>query len=240
MKTLLNRQGDAHCSMSAVRWLLPRGETNGQSSYRESCDLCIVGGGYTGLWTAIIAKERDPSRDVILIDAHEVGSAASGRNGGFMDSSLTHGVANAQQRFPDEVNVLEELGLHNLNEIESAIRRYNIDCDYERTGAIDVATSSHPASYLSELRDDYQQLRSLGQSVEWLDQETLHSQVHSPTYSGGLWRKDRAALVDPARLAWGLKTAAESLGVRIYEDSKATSVEKDGVGVLVDMLLNHY
>lgn len=200
----------------------------------ESCDLCIVGGGYTGLWTAIIAKERDPSRDVILIDAHEVGSAASGRNGGFMDSSLTHGVANAQQRFPDEVNVLEELGLQNLNEIESAIRRYNIDCDYERTGAIDVATSSHPASYLAELRDDYQQLRSLGQSVEWLDQETLRSQVHSPTYSGGLWRKDRAALVDPARLAWGLKTAAESLGVRIYEDSKATSVEKDGVGVLVD------
>ena len=200
----------------------------------ESCDLCIVGGGYTGLWTAIIAKERDPSRDVILIDAHEVGSAASGRNGGFMDSSLTHGVANAQQRFPDEVNVLEELGLHNLNEIESAIRRYNIDCDYERTGAIDVATTSHPASYLAELRDDYQQLRSLGQSVEWLDQETLRSQVHSPTYSGGLWRKDRAALIDPARLAWGLKTAAESLGVRIYEDSKATSIEKDGVGVLVD------
>jgi len=200
----------------------------------ESCDLCIVGGGYTGLWTAIIAKERDPSRDVILIDAHEVGSAASGRNGGFMDSSLTHGVANAQQRFPNEVNTLEELGLHNLNEIESAIRRYNIDCDYERTGAIDVATSSHPASYLAELRDDYQQLRSLGQSVEWLDQETLRSQVNSPTYSGGLWRKDRAALIDPARLAWGLKTAAESLGVRIYEDSKATSIEKDGVGVLVD------
>jgi len=200
----------------------------------ESCDLCIVGGGYTGLWTAIIAKERDPSRDVILIDAHEVGSAASGRNGGFMDSSLTHGVANAQQRFPDEVNILEELGLQNLNEIESAIRRYNIDCDYERTGAIDVATTSHPASYLSELRDDYQQLRSLGQSVEWLNQETLRSQVHSPTYSGGLWRKDRAALIDPARLAWGLKTAAESLGVRIYEDSKATNIEKDGVGVLVD------
>src|SRR6476646_6803854 len=53
----------------------------------ETCDLCIVGGGYTGLWTAIIAKERDPSADVVLIDAHEVGSAASGRNGGFMDAS---------------------------------------------------------------------------------------------------------------------------------------------------------
>ena len=61
----------------------------------ESCDLCVVGGGYTGLWTAIIAKERDPSADVVLIDAHECGSAASGRNGGFMDASLTHGVGNA-------------------------------------------------------------------------------------------------------------------------------------------------
>ena len=75
----------------------------------ETCDLCIVGGGYTGLWTAIIAKERDPSRDVVLIDAHEIGSAASGRNGGFMESSLTHGVGNGQERFPDELPLLEQI-----------------------------------------------------------------------------------------------------------------------------------
>jgi glycine/D-amino acid oxidase-like deaminating enzyme len=199
----------------------------------ESCDLLIVGGGYTGLWTAIIAKERDPSRDIILIDAHEVGSAASGRNGGFMDSSLTHGIANAQQRFPDEVPILEDLGLQNLNAIEDVIRRYNIDCDYERTGTIDVATTAHAPNYLSEMREDYQQLRSLGQNVEWLDKDALQAQIHSPTYTGGLWRKDRGALVDPARLVWGLKRVAESLGVRIYEDAKATSLEKDGVGVLV-------
>jgi len=87
----------------------------------ETCDLCIVGGGYTGLWTAIIAKERDPSRDVVLIDAHEVGSAASGRNGGFMEASLTHGVANGQARFGDELPLLEELGIQNLDEIEKAI-----------------------------------------------------------------------------------------------------------------------
>jgi len=203
----------------------------------ESCDLCIVGGGYTGLWTAIIAKERDPSRDIILIDAQQVGSAASGRNGGFMEASLTHGIANAQQRFPDEVPVLEELGLQNLNEIEAAIRRYNIDCDFERTGVIDVATTFHPSSYGDEMREDFQQLRSLGQSVEWLDREAMQAQIHSSTYVGGLWRKDRAALVDPARLAWGLKRVAESLGVRIFEDTKATSIERDGVGVLVETSL---
>jgi glycine/D-amino acid oxidase-like deaminating enzyme len=199
----------------------------------ENCDLCVVGGGYTGLWTAIIAKERDPSRDVVLIDAHEVGSAASGRNGGFMESSLTHGLGNGLSRFPDEIATLEELGLDNLNEIEAAIRRYAIDCDYERTGVIDVATLFHPESYLDELRDEYQQLRRMGQRVVWLDREEMQQEVHSPVYTGGLWREHRSALVDPARLAWGLKAAAESLGVRIYEDTKATDLQRDGVGVLV-------
>ena len=152
---------------------------------------------------------------MILIDAHEIGSAASGRNGGFMESSLTHGIANGQARFPDELDVLEELGLQNLNEIEAAIKRYNIDCDYERTGVIDVATTSHSESYFDELRDDYQQLRSLGQKVELLDGAAMRGEVNSPTYTGGLWRKDRAAIIDPARLVWGLKAAAESLGVTI-------------------------
>jgi glycine/D-amino acid oxidase-like deaminating enzyme len=203
----------------------------------ESCDLCVIGGGYTGLWTAIIAKERDPSRDVILLDAAEVGSAASGRNGGFMEASLTHGVANAQERFPDEIAVLEDLGLANLNEIESAIGRYGIDCDYERAGVIDVVSRDHQSSYVDELREDYHQLRSLGQVVEWLDGEKMRAEVNSPGYIAGLWRKDRAALVDPARLAWGLKAAAESLGVRIFEDSKALSIDRDGIGVVVETAL---
>ncbi|MEX2626712.1 MAG: FAD-dependent oxidoreductase [Ilumatobacteraceae bacterium] len=198
-----------------------------------SCDLCVVGGGYTGLWTAIIAKERDPSLDVVLIEAHEVGSAASGRNGGFMESSLTHGVANGQTRFPDEVELLEELGLANLDDIEAAILRYGIDCDYERTGVIDVATTSHSPAYLDQLRDEHRILRDLGQQATLLDGAGTRAEVHSPTYTGGLWRRDRAALVDPAKLAWGLKAAAESLGVRIYEDTRATALERDGLGVRV-------
>ena len=194
----------------------------------EHCDLCVVGGGYTGLWTAIIAKERDPSRDVVLIDAAEIGSAASGRNGGFMESTLTHGIANGQRRFPDEIELLERLGLENLDEIEAAIGRYGIDCDYERTGVIDVATSADATSYVDELRDDAEQLQRLGQDARWLDADAMRAEVDSPTYVGGLWRTGRAALVDPARLAWGLKAAAEQLGVRIYEDTKATEIDRDG------------
>ena len=74
-------------------------ESNPMLVRTETCDLCVVGGGYTGLWTALIAKERDPSRDVVLVEGGAVGSAASGRNGGFMESSLTHGVGNGQERF---------------------------------------------------------------------------------------------------------------------------------------------
>jgi glycine/D-amino acid oxidase-like deaminating enzyme len=205
-------------------------ESNATLVRTESCDLCIVGGGYTGLWTAIIAKERDPSRDIVLVEGRTVGSAASGRNGGFMESSLTHGVANGLERFPTEMPALERLGLENLDEIEAAIDRYAIDCDYERTGVIDVAISD---GMLDELHHDEEQLGALGQEVELLDAHAMQAEVHSPTYRGGLWRKDRAALVDPARLVWGLKAAAESLGVRIYEDTKATGLEQDGVGVLV-------
>lgn len=196
----------------------------------ESCDLCIVGGGYTGLWTALAAKERDPSADVVLIDADTCGGAASGRNGGFMEASLTHGIANGQERFAEELPALERLGLANLDAIEAAIARYEIDCDFERTGVIDVATSEH---LVPGLADDYAQLRDLGQKVRLLDRDQMRAEVRSPTYYGGLWRLDSAALVDPARLAWGLKAAAVRAGVRIYEHSKATSLERDGVGVLV-------
>jgi glycine/D-amino acid oxidase-like deaminating enzyme len=199
----------------------------------ESCDLCVVGGGYTGLWTAIIAKERDPSADVVLIDAHECGSAASGRNGGFMDASLTHGVGNAMARWPDEIEILEELGRRNLNEIEAAIRKYEIDCDYERTGLIEVANKYHPPSYLDEVFQEYELLARIGQDAEFLDAEAMQAQVHSPIYTGGLWTKDNCALVDPARLVWGLKATAERLGVRIYEDTKATQLKRDGIGVMI-------
>src|SRR5262245_44118842 len=139
----------------------------------ESCDLCVVGGGYTGLWTAIIAKERDPSRDVVLIDAAEVGSAASGRNGGFKESTLTHVVANRQLGYPGEIELLEQPRLENLDAIEAAIRRYDIDCDYERTGVLDVATTAHPPSYLDELSDEPALLTRLGQSAELLDAEAM-------------------------------------------------------------------
>src|SRR6185312_15837730 len=100
-------------------------------------DLLVVGGGYSGLWTALRAKERDPRRDVVLIEGREVGWAASGRNGGFCAASLTHGLANGLARWPEEFGRLEELGNRNLDGIEETVARHSIDCDFERSGEID-------------------------------------------------------------------------------------------------------
>src|SRR3954453_8413681 len=103
-----------------------------------TADLAVVGAGYSGLWTALIAKERDPSLDVVVVEAGTAGWAASGRNGGFCAASLTHGFENGLSRVPGERDTLERLGRANLDEIEATVRRYGIDCDFARTGEMVV------------------------------------------------------------------------------------------------------
>ena len=98
----------------------------------ESADLLVVGGGYTGLWAALRAKERDPSRDVVLVEAGHCGDQASGRNGGFASASLTHGFANGRERWPSELAELDRLGAENLRAIGETARRDGIDCPGRR------------------------------------------------------------------------------------------------------------
>jgi glycine/D-amino acid oxidase-like deaminating enzyme len=193
-----------------------------------SCDLAVVGGGFTGLWTALLAKERDPSTDVLLLEGQTTGWAASGRNGGFCASSLTHGIGNGMDRFPDEMPVLERLGVENLDAIEAAVKRYGIDCDFRRTGAIDVATEPHQLAWLGE---GVEQAQAFGHDCVLLDEAEIRAEIASPTYLGGAWERDTTALIDPAQLAWGLRAACEQLGVRVAERSEVTSLTRDGAGV---------
>ncbi|WP_405631920.1 NAD(P)/FAD-dependent oxidoreductase [Streptomyces sp. NBC_01174] len=197
----------------------------------EHCDLVVVGGGYSGLWTALIAKERDPGRDVVLIEGHEVGWAASGRNGGFCAASLTHGLANGLERWPDEIGKLEELGARNLDGIEAAVARYSLDCDFERTGEIDVATQPHQ---LDELREWHRRTEGLGLGgLEFLDRDRMRAEVDSPTFLGGLLDRHGVAMLHPAKLAWGLKEACLGLGVRIYENTRGLELVRSGAGTVV-------
>ncbi|MGA5081770.1 NAD(P)/FAD-dependent oxidoreductase [Streptomyces griseoincarnatus] len=199
---------------------------------RTTCDLLVVGGGYSGLWTALIAKERDPSRDVVLVEGREVGWAASGRNGGFCAASLTHGLSNGLARWPDEIHALERLGARNLDAIEETVARHSIDCDFERTGEIDVATEPYQAE---ELRAWYDEIgaRGLADGIEYLDADAVREQVDSPTFLAGLYDRRGVAMLNPARLAWGLKRACLDLGVRVYEHTPALTLRQYGAGMSV-------
>ncbi|MFE0132059.1 NAD(P)/FAD-dependent oxidoreductase [Streptomyces sp. NPDC059037] len=198
----------------------------------EQCDLLVVGGGYSGLWTALIAKERDPHREVVLVEGREAGWAASGRNGGFCAASLTHGISNGLSRWPGEIAKLEELGARNLDEIEAAVKRYSIDCDFERTGEIDVATQPHQLAELHEMYGEMAE-HGLADGSELLDADAVREHVDSPTFLGGLWDRDGVAMLHPAKLAWGLKRACLEKGVRIYEHTPALQLASSGAGMAV-------
>jgi glycine/D-amino acid oxidase-like deaminating enzyme len=186
-----------------------------------TCDLAVIGGGFSGLWTAVVAKELFPERSVVLLEGNRVGWAASGRNGGFCEASLTHGEANGMERFPAEFSTLERLGAENLNAIEAAVGKYGIDCDFERTGQLSVAT------------EEYQVEEFRAADGQFLDTAAVRAEVNSPTYLAGLWDKEGCAMVHPAKLAWGLADACDRLGVRIHEHTPATGLTSDADGVTV-------
>ena len=196
----------------------------------ESADLVVVGGGYTGLWAALRAKGRDPSRDVVLVEAGRCGDQASGRNGGFASASLTHGFSNGLARWPEELAELDRLGAENLRAIGEAVRGHSIDCGWEETGELSVATAPHEVAELAALADD---LRSAGHEARFLDESAVRAEVCSPTYLAGLEEPRSTALVQPARLAWGLRRAVLDAGVRVYEGTPATGLDEQGSGVLV-------
>ncbi len=191
-----------------------------------SCELLIVGGGFTGLWAALQVKERKPDADIILIEKTFIADGASGRNGGFLSSSLAHGETNTDYHFPGEAHQLHELGQQNLAELLETLERYHIDARYEKVGQLEVATN--PAS-VKIMRAAYEAEKARGDDVVWFDQEAMRAEVNSPTYLAGFWHRDgQDGVIDPARLCWGLKEVLLKLGVRIFEGTTLDCIETDG------------
>ena len=194
-------------------------------------DLCIVGGGFTGLWAALHAKTDDPSRDVVLLEAETAGFGASGRNGGFVVSSLTHGIANGMSRFAAEMPVLDRLGSKNLAGIAADVERHGIDCDLELAGELLVSLEPHQDEWIE---DEAELLRRFGHDVEVFgDAAAMQAEIASPLYRAGVWSKDTGGTLHPGKLALGLRDAAVRAGVRVFEHTPATSLEDAGAGMTV-------
>ena len=201
-----------------------RPQAQPQLTQELSTDLLIIGGGFTGLWTALLAKEENPSREIILLERDEIASGASGRNGGFMDESITHGLQNGLARWPEEFPQLLALGMNNLDKIEETIKRLNIECDYLRVGEVGMASEPYQ---LDELKEEIETAKRFNIEFEFYDREQVQEIVKSPLFIGGLSFPRCSALVNPAQLAWGLRKACLDLGVEIYEHTPVTKLEEE-------------
>ncbi|MEZ0577263.1 NAD(P)/FAD-dependent oxidoreductase [Nocardioides sp. MH1] len=180
-------------------------------------DLVVVGGGFCGLWTALRAVEREPGRSVLLLEGDRLAEHATGRNGGFCEASLTHGEANGTARWPEEYDGLVRLGIENLDAIEATVRAHDIDCGFLRGGTLAVATRPHEVALLEP------------EVAGFLDETAVRQVIDSPTYlAGRLSGAEECAVLDPARLAWGLADVAEQQGVRIAERSPVGRVRRAG------------
>ena len=206
------------------------GSTRCRRASRPACSkapprpiCCIVGGGFTGLWAALHAKDDDPSRDVVVLEAETVGFGASGRNGGFAIGSLTHGLENGLARFADELPQLERLGHENFDGFVADLGRHGIDCRARADRRSRVALEPHELEWVEESAE---LLRRHGHDDEVFDGAAMRAEVASPTYLGGIWDSTGAALVDPGKLAAGLAQAALAAGVRIHERTAATTIER--------------
>ncbi|MBM2615535.1 FAD-dependent oxidoreductase [Actinoplanes sp. LDG1-06] len=218
----------------AVFWTTRGGAPDPEPPVRDgdSADLVIIGGGFTGLWAAVQALQDDPGADVLILEAEQVGYGASGRNGGFVSESLTHGIGHGQARWPAEQARLIELGRRNVAEIAKTLLDAAIDADLRLVGKTTWATAPHHVGELAALARLYAEA---GDRVTLLSAEEGRADVHSPTYLGGLRIHESGGLVDPAALTFGLARLAGSLGARRHDNSPIIAIKNDKSCVSVEV-----
>ena len=195
---------------------------------QQSADLVIVGAGFTGLWTAILAKEINPQCDVVIIEAKSVGFGASTRNGGFISESLTHGLSHGLSLWPKEMPNLLELGRTNFNEIQNFLNQEGIDAELVACGKTAVATRDHEVETLKKTVSLHKQW---GEDATYLDRDQVQADIHSPTFLAGMRLTTGSGLMNPAKLINGLTQSALKRGVRFFIESPVTELTDTAAGV---------
>ena len=191
-----------------------------------SCDVAIVGGGLAGLSAAIELRMR--GFDVVLLEAREVGSGASGRNGG----QAIHGLACDQASIEAQLGASEArrvwaMSIEALDLIRQRCAQFQIDCDW-RDGYLGVATSQRKAR---QLRADTDMLATrYDYPLRWIEAQALPQWIASPRYCAGA-HDPRSGHLHPLKYCLGLARAAAGLGVRLHEQSAVTRIDSGRNGV---------
>lgn len=181
-----------------------------------SCDVAIVGGGFSGLSTACELRRQAPELEVVLIEREVIGHGASGRNGGFamplIGWDLTHAVgALGEETGKQAYDLMYEA----VDYVKCTVAQQKIDCDLEATGYLLLATCP---SRERRLRHEAELGDRLGYGYRWLEGGQLDAYIRSPAFRGGVF-DPRPAIINPAKLARGLKHLAQSRGAAVYEQT---------------------
>lgn len=189
-------------------------------------DVAIVGGGFTGLWTAYHLRRADPSLRVAVIEREMIGFGASGRNGGFAMTLLDMSLAHLRRNHGDPAaKAAHEAVAASVGEIGAAIEEHGIECEWKHGGLMVVATNR---PQLERIDADLAAAEALGlEGFTRLGADQAQAEVHSPAYVGGL-REEHCGVVHPAKLVRGLAGVVGRLGVDVFEGTDVTSIEEAG------------
>lgn len=206
---------------------MPAGATRPALTRDESFDVAIVGGGYTGLWTAYYLLETDPSLTVLILETEHVGFGASGRNGGWVSAlypvgqrslARDHGEDGARDQFA----ALRE----SVDEVGRVAGAEGIECGFRKGGTLVVATNRAQAT---RGRAEAQASLRWGTGTAWLPASAAADRLAVKELRGATFNPN-CARIHPFRLALGLAQAVESKGARIHERTTAASMGDRGAG----------
>lgn len=191
-------------------------------------DVVIIGAGYTGLWTAYYLLKSDPSLRVILLEKHQVGFGASGRNGGWASAIFPISLSRVAQMYSHTAALNLQTAMNNtVDEIGRVLALENIEADYSKQGFISLARS---APQLARAKATVDASARFGLPNQWqtLDGAQAAAKVGAKDTLGGLYT-EHCALIHPGKLVRGLAQLVERMGARIYESSAVTTLETGGV-----------
>jgi glycine/D-amino acid oxidase-like deaminating enzyme len=206
-------------------WLATRRDTTPSPQLEGDLEAStvIVGAGFTGLWTAHFLKQLEPGLDVWVVEQGMAGYGASGRNAGIISSCIDHSHALAIAHFgKDEAAQMARLGLENIDELA----QYAGDCDFERTGQLQIALTP---KHIEDCQQNIEVASQLGlPGYRMLSQSEVRAEINSPLYLGASFVPG-GGNINPIKLVEKIKRELVQLGVRFFEHSAITGIENGTV-----------
>lgn len=194
-------------------------------------DIAIIGGGFTGLWTAHFLLRAQPSLKIAVIESEVVGYGASGRNGGFAMTLLSRSLHDLVEAFGAEpARAAHDAVARSIDAIGQFCAEYGVKCDYDKSGFIGVATDE---SQVARIEADRRAAEALGiPDIRYIPGDELRRQIQSPLYRCGLEEKT-CALINPAKLVRGIARVVRQQSGIIYEQTPVERIERDGTKMKV-------